>query len=157
MNEPDPLSVGNEEKGMTEIKEGDTVRVHFTGKLEDGTVFETTSDRDPLDFEIGADEVAPGFEEAVCAMKPGESKTVTVPADKAYGVHREDLVQVVERDKLPDDLEPEVGLALQISYDDRESMVVVITDVTNDKVTLDANHPLAGKDLIFEIEFLEIV
>ncbi len=142
---------------MTEIKEGDTVRVHFTGKLEDGTVFETTSDRDPLDFEIGADEVAPGFEEAVCAMKPGESKTVTVPADKAYGVHREDLVQVVERDKLPDDLEPEVGLALQISYDDRESMVVVITDVTNDKVTLDANHPLAGKDLIFEIEFLEIV
>ena len=142
---------------MTEIKTGDTVQVHFTGKLEDGTVFETTRDGDPLEFEIGADEVSPGFEEAVLAMTPGESRSVKVPADKAYGVHRDDMVQVVERDKLPSDLEPEVGLALQISYDERESMVVIITDVTDEEVTLDANHPLAGKNLTFDIEFLEIV
>lgn len=142
---------------MTEIKTGDTVQVHFTGKLEDGTVFETTRDGDPLEFEIGADEVSPGFEEAVLAMTPGESRSVKVPADKAYGVHRDDMVQVVERDKLPSDLEPEVGLALQISYDERESMVVIITDVTDEEVTLDANHPLAGKNLTFDIEFLKIV
>jgi len=142
---------------MTQIKEGDTVQVHFTGTLEDGTVFETTRDGDPLEFEIGGDEVSPGFEEAVLAMEPGETKSVEVPADKAYGIHRDDLVQVVERDKLPSDLEPEVGLALQISYDDRESMVVIITDVSEDTVTLDANHPLAGKSLNFDIEFLKIV
>ncbi len=142
---------------MTEIKDGDTVQVHFTGKLDDGTVFETTRDGDPLEFEIGADEVSPGFEEAVRAMTPGESKSVKVPADKAYGAHRDDMVQVVERGKLPSELEPEVGLALQINYDEKESMVVIITDVTDETVTLDANHPLAGKDLTFDIDFLKIV
>lgn len=142
---------------MTNINEGDTVRVHFTGKLADGTVFETTRDGDPLDFEIGADEVTPGFEEAVLEMTPGESKTVKVQPDKAYGIRREDMVQIVEREKLPTDLEPEVGLALQISYDDENSMVVIITDVTDDRITLDANHPLAGKELTFEIELLEVL
>jgi len=90
-------------------------------------------------------------------MTPGESKSVKVPADKAYGAHRDDMVQVVERGKLPSELEPEVGLALQINYDEKESMVVIITDVTDETVTLDANHPLAGKDLTFDIDFLKIV
>lgn len=142
---------------MAQAKRGDTVRVHYTGKLDDGTVFDTSLNRDPLQFTIGEGDVIPGFEEAVIGMNPGETKTARVPADDAYGPHREEMVLVVERDQFPTYLHPKVGQQLQIRQGDGEPIVVMVTDVTESSVTLDANHPLAGKDLTFDIQLLEIL
>jgi len=142
---------------MTQAKLGDTVRVHYTGRLEDGTVFDTSIDRDPLQFTIGEGWLIPGFEEAVVGMNPGESKTTTIPADKAYGPYYEEMVVEVSRSQFPEDLEPEVGQQLQILQADGRAIVVRVTEVSESSVTLDANHPLAGKDLIFDIQLMEIV
>nr|HID13942.1 peptidylprolyl isomerase [Anaerolineae bacterium] len=142
---------------MAQAKYGDTVRVHYTGKLEDGTVFDTSIDRDPLQFTIGEGQIIPGFEQAVVGMDPGESKTAKVPADEAYGPHLEEMVQVVDRNQFPVDLEPKVGDYLQIRLADGRTIVVMVTDVSESSVTLDANHPLAGKDLTFDIRLVEIV
>jgi len=142
---------------MAKAKEGDTVKVHYTGKLEDGTVFDSSVDRDPLQFTIGEGRIIAGFEEAVVGMSPGESKTVEVPAEKAYGPHLEEMVQVVDRDQFPENLEPKVGDHLQIRVAGDQIVVVRVTDVSESSVTLDANHPLAGKDLTFDIELVEIV
>ncbi|HID19321.1 MAG TPA: peptidylprolyl isomerase [Methanophagales archaeon] len=142
---------------MAQAKIGDTIRVHYTGKFEDGMVFDTSTDGDPLEFTIGNGQVIPGFEEAVVGMSPGESKTTNIPVEKAYGPHREDQVQVVDRKKLPADLKPEIGQQLEGRQPDGEIIVATVTDVTKSSVTLDANHPLAGKPLIFEIQLIEIV
>jgi FKBP-type peptidyl-prolyl cis-trans isomerase 2 len=142
---------------MAQAKMGDTVKVHYTGKLEDGTVFDTSIDRDPLQFTIGEGELIPGFEQAVVGMNPGESKTTKVPADKAYGPHREEMVLVVDRNQFPVDLQPKVDQRLQIRQEDGRIIVVTVTDVSESSVTLDANHPLAGKDLTFDIRLIEIV
>ncbi len=141
---------------MAGAKQGDTVKVHYTGKLEDGTVFDSSFNRDPLQFTIGGGQVIPGFEQAVIGMNPGESKTTKVPADKAYGPHHEEMVMVVERNQFPGHLKPEVGQRLQIHLADGGTLIVVVTDMSESTVTLDANHPLAGKDLTFDIELLEI-
>jgi FKBP-type peptidyl-prolyl cis-trans isomerase 2 len=146
---------GEEKEGTAQAKDGDTVQVHYTLKLEDGTVFETSIGRDPLQFTIGEGQLIPGFEQAVVGMSPGESKTVEIPADEAYP-YREELVMVVDRDLLPEDLQPEVGQQLQISQPSGETIVVKVIDVSELSVTLDANHPLAGKDLTFDIELVEI-
>ena len=142
---------------MTEAKFGDTVRVHYTGKLEDGTVFDSSLDRDPVEFTLGARQVIPGFEQAVVGMSPGESKTVEVPADQAYGPYREELVQEIDRELVPEDLKLEVGQQLALRLSPGRSIRVTVTKLTESKVTLDANHPLAGKDLTFDLQLVEIV
>ncbi|HHE65430.1 MAG TPA: peptidylprolyl isomerase [Bacteroidetes bacterium] len=142
---------------MTKAKIGDTVRVHYTGKLADGTIFDTSEDREPLEFKIGDGQLIPGFEQAIVGLKPGESTSVIIPAEDAYGSYDEDLVQQIDRNKLPDDLEPRVGQQLEAIQGDGKRFVVIISEVTDSSVTIDANHPLAGKDLNFEIKLLEIV
>ena len=142
---------------MAQAKHGDTVKVHYTGKLEDGTVFDTSINRDPLQFTIGEGQIIPGFEQAVVGMNPGESKTTKVPADKAYGPHYKERVLAADRNQFPVDLKPEVGQKLQIRRTDGQTSEVTVTDVSESSVTLDANHPLAGKDLTFDIQLIEIV
>jgi FKBP-type peptidyl-prolyl cis-trans isomerase 2 len=142
---------------MAQAKHGDTVRVHYTGKLDDGTVFDTSVDRDPLEFTIGEGQIIPGFEEAVVGMNPGESKTITVLADEAFGPYREEMVLVVDRSQFPVDLEAKVGEHLQIGQADGRITVVTVTEISESSVTLDANHPLAGKDLTLDIQLIEIV
>ncbi|HEY9890460.1 MAG TPA: peptidylprolyl isomerase [Candidatus Sericytochromatia bacterium] len=141
---------------MVQAKPGDTVKIHYTGRLEDGTVFDSSSDREPLEFTINQGQVIPGFEEAVLGMTPGESKTEKIPMDQAYGPHREEMVLEVSREQIPPDLNPEVGQQLQIQQANGQSVPVFVTDVTDAQVTLDANHPLAGEDLTFDIQLVEI-
>jgi peptidylprolyl isomerase len=142
---------------MAKAKNGDTVKIHYTGKLEDGTVFDTSSDREPIQFTIGSNQVIAGLEKAVVGMNLGESKTSKITADQAYGPHRKEMLIEVERDEIPDDINLEVGQHLQIPQQNRRSIIVKVADISEEKVTLDANHPLAGKDLTFDIELVEIV
>jgi len=142
---------------MVQAKGGDTVKVHYTGKLDDGTIFDSSKDRDPLQFIIGEGRVIPGFEQAVVGMNPGESKTATVAANEAYGPHLKEMVVVVDRKEIPEHLEPKVGQQLEIRQEDDRTIVVTVSDVSESSVTLDANHPLAGKDLTFDIQLIEIV
>ncbi|MDD4876579.1 MAG: peptidylprolyl isomerase [Dehalococcoidales bacterium] len=137
-------------------KNGDIIKVHYTGKLDDGTVFDTSAEREPLEFTLGEGRVISGFEEAVRDMQVGQSKTITIPADQAYGQHRDDLVMIAERTQLPEDLIPELGQQLQMQQPDGTTTIVVIIDISETTITVDANHPLAGKDLTFEIEVVEI-
>lgn len=142
---------------MAQAKHGDTVRVYYTLKLEDGTIVDSSMNRDPLQFTIGDGRIIPGFEQPVIGMNPGESKTIHIPADKAFGAYRKEKVSVMDRSEFPTDLKPEVGQRLQIGQEDGKKTVVTVTDVSESSVTLDANHPLAGKDLTFDIQRLEIV
>ena len=142
---------------MAQAKQGDTVKVHYTGKFEDGTVFDTSIDREPLEFTIGEGQLIPGFEKAVVGMEPGQARTTEVPAEEAYGPYNEDMLLVVEKDQFPTDVDPQVDQQLQVRQADGSTFVVRVTDVSDSEVTLDANHPLAGEDLTFEIELLEIV
>ena len=142
--------------GSATASDGDTVKVHYTGTLEDGTTFDTSVGREPLEFTLGAGQMIPGFEKAVYGLKVGKSKTVTVPAEEAYGPYRDDLVIVVEREQLPADLDPKVGQQLQMQQTDGSTTVFIVTDVSETTITIDANHSLAGKDLTFEIELVEI-
>lgn len=141
---------------MGQAKQGDNVKVHYTGKLEDGTVFDSSVEREPLAFKIGAGQIIPGFEKAVEGMEPGEKTTTTIPAEEAYGPHKEEALVTVERSQLPPDLEPEVGQQLQVQKPDGQSVPVRVTEVGEAQVTLDANHPLAGRDLSFEIELVTV-
>ena len=135
---------------------GNIVQVHYTGTLQDGTMFETSVGREPLEFTLGEDRMIPGFEQAVLGMKIGESKTVTIPAEDAYGPYDADMTLVVSREELPGDMTPEVGQQLEMTGSDGGTIIVIITEVSDTTVTLDANHPLAGKDLTFEIELVSI-
>jgi len=144
------------EGGSVVAQDGNIVKVHYTGTLEDGSVFDTSREREPLEFTLGAGQMIPGFEDAVRGMYVGQSKTVTVPAEEAYGAYRDDLVLVIGRDQLPADINPEVGQQLQMQQSDGQVVVVVVTEISEDTITVDANHFLAGKDLIFEIELVEI-
>jgi peptidylprolyl isomerase len=142
---------------MTEAKSGDTVRVHYTGKLTDGTVFDTSAEREPLEFKIGEGQLIADFEQAVVGMEPGESKTVMIPSGDAYGPHRDEMVLKVARKDIPEGLDPQVDQRLQVRHDDGNAFVVTVTAVSEESVTLDGNHPLAGKDLTFDIQLMEIV
>ncbi len=135
---------------------GNTVRVHYTGTLEDGTVFDTSRGGDPIEFAVGKRMVIAGFEEAVVGMEPGDSKKLKIPATEAYGEHDPRLVQDVPRSELPQGLEPEPGMQLKASGGDGREIALVVTDVTSEVVRLDANHPLAGQDLTFEIQLVEV-
>lgn len=142
---------------MPEAKSGDKVKVHYTGKLEDGSVFDTSADRQPLEFTIGEGAVIPGFERAVVGLQPGESTETTIDATDAYGPRSEELVTEVKREQLPPDLEVSIGQQLQVGMANGQTAVVLVTDVTETGITIDANHPLAGMDLTFSIELVEIV
>jgi peptidylprolyl isomerase len=142
---------------MVRAKNGDTVRVHYTGKLEDGSVFDTSAGREPLRFAVGERSLIPGFEQAVVGMAVGESKTVEIASDRAYGPHRDDLVFEVERGALPPNVEPAVGQRFEYRPKDGTPVPLTLTDVSGSTVTLDSNHPLAGKDLTFDLELVEIV
>ena len=142
---------------MATIKEGDTVKVHYTGTITDGTVFDSSREREPLEFKLGEGKLIPGFEKAVVGMNVGDTSKVTIPSDEAYGEKREDRVIDVDRGQIPPDIKPEVGQQLQIQQKDGGTIPVVITEVTDETVQLDANHPLAGQDLTFEIEVVDVV
>ena len=142
---------------MSEAKTGDKVKVHYSGKLADGTQFDTSANQEPLEFTVGAGEVIAGCEEAVVGMNPGDTKTATINADEAYGDYDDELILEVERDQFPPEITPEVGQRLQLHQPDGEVFGAVVTAVDDQTVTLDANHPLAGQDLTFEIELVEIV
>ncbi|MEA5597509.1 peptidylprolyl isomerase [Rivularia sp. UHCC 0363] len=141
---------------MTQAKAGNNVKVHYTGKLDDGTVFDSSAEREPLQFSLGSGNVIPGFEEAIIGMAPGESKTATIPPDQAYGHQRDELVITVEKEQIPTDLSVEIGQQLRISQNDGQVIPVIVTEVSDSKVTLDANHPLAGQQLTFDIQLVEV-
>lgn len=141
---------------MAQAQAGDQVKVHYTGKLDNGMVFDSSVGSDPLEFSLGQGNVIPGFDQAVQGMSPGDSKTVKIPADQAYGPYREEMVVEANRENLPPDLAVEVGQQLQISQPNGQVIPVVVTDLSESKVTLDANHPLAGQALTFELELVEI-
>jgi len=141
---------------MAPAKDGDTVRIHYTGKLQDGTVFDTSEGRDPLSFTIGSGQVIPGFEDAVRGMVQNETKNVKIPMDLAYGPRNEELMIKVPRNQVPPEINPEPGQRLQIQGPGNQPMLVVVKEATDTYIVLDANPPLAGKDLFFDIELVEI-
>jgi peptidylprolyl isomerase len=140
---------------MEKAREGDTVQVHYTGSLADGSVFDSSRGREPLEFTPGQGRVIDGFDQAVTGMSPGEERQVTIPADQAYGQRRPELVFEVARGQFPAGMDPEVGLEVQLAQGEQRA-VARITEVSSDTVTLDANHPLAGKDLVFDLELVGI-
>ena len=142
---------------MTQAKSGDTVRIHYTGTLDDGTEFDSSSGREPLEFALGGGQVIPGFDAAVDGMTVGENKSVTIAADQAYGERHEQLVQQVPRSALPDEIKPEVGMQLQSRSPEGQVMNLIVTELADDSITVDGNHPLAGQSLTFAIELIEIV
>ena len=141
---------------MAQPRSGDTIKVHYTGRLDDGRVFDSSKQREPLELTVGEAEVIPGFEQALTQMQPGEAKTVTVPAEQAYGPRRPDLVLAVDRAELPEHIQPTVGQKLKVQDNDGRVTEVRVADVSDEQVTLDANHPLAGQNLTFELELVEI-
>ena len=141
---------------MAKAKKGDKVKIHYTGRLSDGTVFDSSIGQEPLEFRIGDKQIFPKIEEAVIGMDINETKTVVVPADEAYGPYREDMVVDVPKDSFPSDIQPEVGLQLELVQSNNQPIIVTILKVTEKTVTLDANHPLAGKDLTFDVQLVEI-
>jgi peptidylprolyl isomerase len=142
---------------MAQAVTGDTVRVHYTGTLDDGTVFDTSSGREPLEFTIGSGQVIPGFDSAVDGMNPGDSETVKIPTEEAYGPRREEMMLEVDRAQVPAELNPQVGERLEIKQQNGQSVPATVTAITETLITLDGNHPLAGQALTFEIELVEIV
>ena len=142
---------------MAQAQAGDKVKVHYTGTFDDGTVFDSSDGRDPLEFTLGEGMVIPGFDEAITGMEPGEEKDVHIPVDKAYGPRRDDLSFSVPRSQVPDGMDPKVGDRLQVQRKDGEAAVVTVAAVDEDEITLDANHPMAGKDLNFKLNLVEIV
>lgn len=138
------------------IENGDTVQVHYTGTLEDGTEFDSSRDRAPLEFTVGEGQVIPGFEDMVRGLEAGDTETATLQPEDAYGERDEQRLIEVERDQLPDEIEPEIGMQLEIQQPNGRPARVSITEIGDETVTLDANHPLAGKELTFEIEVLDV-
>ena len=142
---------------MQEAKKGDKVKVHYHGKLISGETFDSSSGREPLEFEIGSGSVIKGFDEGVSGMKVGEKKTINIPVDEAYGERSEDMLIEFSKDRFPKDMEIKEGMQLMMSNGSGQNIPVIVTEVKDDAVILDANHPLAGEDLIFDIELIEIV
>ncbi|QKV18206.1 FKBP-type peptidyl-prolyl cis-trans isomerase [Oricola thermophila] len=141
---------------MTEAQHGNTVHIHYTGKLTDGTVFDSSDGREPLQFELGAGQVIPGLDKAMRGMSVGETKTVTIPSEEAYGPHHPEGVHVVPRGELPPHIDTEIGARLQAQGGDGTVINLTVVDANEETVTLDANHPLAGKDLVFEVELVAV-
>jgi FKBP-type peptidyl-prolyl cis-trans isomerase 2 len=142
---------------MEKVKEGDKVKVNYTVTLDNNTIIEKTAETKPLEFKLNTGQIIPGFEQAVIGMSPGESKSVKITPEEAYGEYREELVMKVPRKDLPEDLDPQVGQQLKLESDKHQPFIVTVTGTSNSEVIMDANHPLAGKNLNFEIELLEIL
>ncbi len=142
---------------MAEASVGSRVKVHYTGRLEDGTVFGSSADGEPLEFTIGAGEMIEGLEESILGMNVGEKKTVSVAPEKAFGEYREDMVLMVPHDQFPQEIEPQVGQVFQLSSQAGPPLIATVTKVEEEGITMDANHPLAGKTLTFEVELVEIL
>jgi peptidylprolyl isomerase len=143
-------------KTMTQAKSGDTVRIHYSGFLMDGTIFDSSLEGEPFEFTLGDGMVIPGFEEGVVGMTEGEDRTLAIPPARAYGDRDEDLVAVIDRAQLPPEIDPVVGSILQMTSEDGGVSNVIITALTESTITLDGNHPLAGQELIFEVRLLEV-
>ena len=141
---------------MTAAKRGDTVKLYYTGTLEDETVFDSSRERDPLEFALGTGMVVPGFENLVLGLKPGETAKQTIPCAQAYGERRDELQVEVKRADIPADLDLNIGMHLQMQAPDGQSASVEVVELTDDTVKLDANHPLSGKDLTFEVDLVEL-
>jgi FKBP-type peptidyl-prolyl cis-trans isomerase 2 len=141
---------------MQQVKNGDTVRVHYHGKLTDGSTFDSSEGRDPLEFTVGSGQVIKGFDDALLDMQPGEKKTVNIPVDQAYGQRNDDMMMEYPKTEFPADMNPQVGMELHMSDNMGNVFPVVIAEVGDEVVVLDANHPLAGQDLTFEIELVSI-
>ena len=159
---------------MAKVKQGDRVKINFTGRLEDGTIFDTTIEEagctsdgcasddcgcetGPMEITIGSESFFPQIEAALVGMTPGEKKTIVIPAEDAFGDYDEENIITLGRDQFPDDLAPEVDMDLELNGEDGESIVGTVVEVTDENVTLDANHPLAGEDLTFDLELVEIL
>jgi peptidylprolyl isomerase len=141
---------------MAHPRSGDTVKVHYTGRLRDGRVFDSSRQREPLELTVGEGQVIPMFEEALTAMEPGEERTVAIPAEQAYGPRRAELLVSVDRAQFPQHIEPAVGQELQVRRGGGDTAIVRVADVSDEQVTLDTNHPLAGEDLTFDLELVEV-
>ncbi|WP_370301229.1 peptidylprolyl isomerase [Pseudooceanicola sp.] len=141
---------------MTQVKPGDTVHIHYTGTLRDGTTFDSSEGRDPLQFEVGSGQIIPGLDKAIPGMEVGDKKTVNVPCDEAYGPVDPQMRQAVPREGIPDDIPLDLGTRLQMQTQQGQVTPVTVVEVTDEQVTLDANHPLAGQDLTFAIELVHI-
>ncbi|WP_300599598.1 peptidylprolyl isomerase [Niabella sp.] len=141
---------------MQQAKKGDKVKVHYHGKLTTGETFDSSEGRDPLPFEIGSGMVIKGFDDGVTGMAVGDKKTITIPAEEAYGAVNPDMIIEMPKDRLPQDMEVEVGMPLVMSDPQGQQFQVTVKEITEDKIVLDANHPLAGKDLVFDLELVEI-
>jgi len=141
---------------MQQVKNGDTVRVHYHGKLTDGSTFDSSEGRDPLEFTVGTGQVIKGFDDAMVNMAVGEKKTVQIPVDHAYGQRNDDMMMEYPKSEFPADMTPAPGMELHMSDDSGNVFPVVIAEVKEETVLLDANHPLAGEDLTFEIELVSI-
>ena len=141
---------------MQQAKQGDKVKVHYHGRLNDGTTFDSSEGRQPLEFEVGSGMVIKGFDDGVTGMTVGDKKTISIPAEDAYGQRQEEMVIEFPRSNFPPDIEPEVGMTLNMHSENGQELPVVITELSEDKVVLDANHPLAGKELIFDIELVDV-
>jgi len=142
---------------MSGAKNGDTVKVVYTGKLDDGSVFDTTAEGEPIEFTIGQGQVLPAFEEAVIGMGSGDSKTIVIPPDEAYGDRSDELILTMGRDQVPFDREPEIGKMYRLVQKDGQSFPVTVMDMSEETIVFDANHPLAGKDLTFDIQLVQIL
>jgi peptidylprolyl isomerase len=142
---------------MAQAKQGDKVLVHYTGTYDDGTIFDSSVEREPLEVTIGTGMVIAGFDQALLDMEPGQKKSVNIPANEAYGPRAEELIAEIGRDRIPSDIPLEIGQQLQLSLTDGGEAIVLIVDLTDTTVTLDANHPMAGLDLNFELELVEIL
>ncbi|MCE0504308.1 peptidylprolyl isomerase [Roseivivax sp. GX 12232] len=141
---------------MTEVKTGDTVLIHYTGTLTDGSTFDSSAGRDPLEFTVGSGQIIPGLDKVLPGMTVGDKKSVEIPADEAYGQRQDEAFQAVPREQIPEDIPLDIGTQLQVQTPNGQVMPVTVAEVNDSEVTLDANHPLAGKDLNFDIELVEI-
>ncbi len=142
---------------MSQVKQNDTVKVHYTGKLADGQVFDSSVERgEPIEFTLGQGQLIPGFEKGLIDMEVNEKKTINIPKDEAYGEPREELIQEVPKSQLPEEIKPEVGMGLVSKTPDGREMNLIVKDVKEDSIVVDGNHPLAGKDLTFDLEVVEI-
>jgi FKBP-type peptidyl-prolyl cis-trans isomerase 2 len=142
---------------MPQAKTGDTVKVHYTGKLTNGEIFDTSKDREPLQFTLGEKQVIAGFEDGVEGMNVGEVKEVNITSDNAYGPRRDDMVFEISNDNIPPDVNPQVGQTLTMSSPEGQQFNVMVSKIGDETIFLDANHPLAGEDLVFEVELMDIV
>jgi peptidylprolyl isomerase len=142
---------------MPQAREGDTIKVHYTGRLEDGRVFDSSRNREPMEITVGQHEVIPGFEQAVTGMETGQTKTVTISCDEAYGPIRQDLLVTISRTDIPREIDLMIGQRLEVQPKDGAAAMVKVAALSDQEVVLDANHPLAGEDLTFDLELVEIV